>query len=267
MSSYEEDSPVVATCNYEYAEVVRNQNCLYNNNPPLLQDQQQISLLAHAIVVSESLLQMCSESSLFQRLPVSVLHRSLGGLGVPDEHLPTALTVFRVLLVILLTLTVYYICWGKRHMRNRKALTRELTQAQQRVRDLQAKMDELDQQEIYSSRNQKEIRIFMDGAFDLLHYGHMNAFRLARSLGTHLIVGVNSDASITQCKGAPLMADEERLTMVKQCKFVDEVVEDCPYVMSPEYLEWVISKFMCKKSQKKGVYYSFFVCPLTEVFR
>jgi ethanolamine-phosphate cytidylyltransferase len=74
-------------------------------------------------------------------------------------------------------------------------------------------------------------------------YGHMNAFRLARSLGTHLIVGVNSDESITACKGAPLMNDEERLTMVSACKFVDEVVPNCPYVMSKEYLDYVIEKY------------------------
>eukprot|EP00957_Ditylum_brightwellii_P045415 3442366-Ditylum_brightwellii.AAC.1 len=83
----------------------------------------------------------------------------------------------------------------------------------------------------------------MDGAFDMMHYGHMNAFRLGRSLGTHLVVGVNSDASITQCKGAPLMNDQERLTMVEGCKFVDEVVPGCPYVMNKEYLDYVIQKF------------------------
>merc|ERR1711957_420612 len=89
----------------------------------------------------------------------------------------------------------------------------------------------------------RKIRIFMDGAFDLMHYGHMNAFRLARSLGTELIVGVNSDETITKCKGAPLMKDEERLTMVRGCKFVDQVVEGCPYVMNQEYLNQVINKY------------------------
>ena len=86
----------------------------------------------------------------------------------------------------------------------------------------------------------KDIRIFMDGAFDLMHYGHMNAFRLGRSLGTFLIVGVNSDSSITECKGPPLMNNKERLTMVKSCKFVDEVITDCPYIMGTEYVNWVI---------------------------
>lgn len=91
--------------------------------------------------------------------------------------------------------------------------------------------------------NDKEVRIFMDGAFDMMHYGHMNAFRLAKSLGTHLIVGVNSDESITKCKGIPLMNDQERLTMVAGCRFVDQVIPGCPYVMNSEYLDYVFKTF------------------------
>ena len=83
----------------------------------------------------------------------------------------------------------------------------------------------------------------MDGAFDVMHYGHMNAFRLGRSLGTYLIVGVNSDESITQCKGPPLMNDEERMTMVKGCKFVDEVVPNCPYIMTTDYLDYIFETY------------------------
>ncbi len=89
----------------------------------------------------------------------------------------------------------------------------------------------------------REIRIFMDGAFDVMHYGHMNAFRLGRSLGTYLIVGVNSDESITTCKGPPLMNDTERLTMVESCKFVDMVVPNCPYVMTSEYLDYIFETY------------------------
>jgi bifunctional ADP-heptose synthase (sugar kinase/adenylyltransferase) len=29
----------------------------------------------------------------------------------------------------------------------------------------------------------RDIRIWMDGAFDMMHYGHMNAFRQAKALG------------------------------------------------------------------------------------
>lgn len=89
----------------------------------------------------------------------------------------------------------------------------------------------------------KQVRIFMDGAFDMMHFGHMNAFRLGRELGTHLIVGINSDESITECKGPPLMNDHERRTMVESCKFVDQVLPDCPYIMNKEYLDFIIREY------------------------
>lgn len=56
--------------------------------------------------------------------------------------------------------------------------------------------------------------ILSTGAFDMMHYGHMNAFRQAKSLGTFLVVGVNSSESITKCKGPPVMDDEERIATV-----------------------------------------------------
>ena len=90
----------------------------------------------------------------------------------------------------------------------------------------------------------RELRIWMDGAFDMMHYGHVNAFRQGRALGTHLVVGVNDDASITRCKGTPpVMNDDERLAMVGACKFVDEVVPKVPYVMSDEYVRWMIQTY------------------------
>eukprot|EP00527_Entomoneis_sp_CCMP2396_P006616 CAMPEP_0198142054 /NCGR_PEP_ID=MMETSP1443-20131203/4952_1 /TAXON_ID=186043 /ORGANISM="Entomoneis sp., Strain CCMP2396" /LENGTH=489 /DNA_ID=CAMNT_0043804991 /DNA_START=105 /DNA_END=1574 /DNA_ORIENTATION=+ len=128
-------------------------------------------------------------------------------------------------------------------MRRRSRLKRELREAKAKLKYLQDKLQLLQMDGDGGSGNKKEVRIFIDGAFDLMHYGHMNAFRLARSLGTHLIVGVNSDESITACKSAPLMNDEERLAMVKGCKFVDEVIPECPYVMSKEYLDDVMEKY------------------------
>ena len=58
------------------------------------------------------------------------------------------------------------------------------------------------------------MRIWKDGVFALMHYGHVNAFRQGRSLGDYLIVGVNSTASITACKGAPLLSAAERCPLV-----------------------------------------------------
>jgi ethanolamine-phosphate cytidylyltransferase len=76
-----------------------------------------------------------------------------------------------------------------------------LMKAQRTVRDLEEKLLSLEQNDLRMSNKGKDIVIFMDGAFDMMHYGHMNAFRQGRSLGTKLIVGVNDDESITACKG------------------------------------------------------------------
>lgn len=38
----------------------------------------------------------------------------------------------------------------------------------------------------------KGVRVYMDGCFDLMHYGHANALRQAKALGDELVVGVVS---------------------------------------------------------------------------
>lgn len=70
-----------------------------------------------------------------------------------------------------------------------------------------------------SGQPKEQIRIWMDGAFDMMHYGHMNAFRQARALGTFLVVGVNDDESITACKGAPPVLNNGKLSHLNQLGF------------------------------------------------
>lgn len=59
-------------------------------------------------------------------------------------------------------------------------------------------------------RKKKPIRVYMDGCFDMMHYGHCNALRQARALGDQLVVGVVSDAEITANKGPPVTPLNER---------------------------------------------------------
>ena len=56
----------------------------------------------------------------------------------------------------------------------------------------------------------KPIRVYMDGCFDMMHYGHCNALRQARALGDQLVVGVVSDAEIIDNKGPPVTPLNER---------------------------------------------------------
>ena len=93
----------------------------------------------------------------------------------------------------------------------------------------------------------KPIRVWIDGCYDLTHFGHYNAFRQARALGDYLIVGLNPDSEVIKYKGsAPVNTDEERYEVIKACKWVDEVVRDVPYVLDEKYLhEFVFGKMQC----------------------
>lgn len=90
----------------------------------------------------------------------------------------------------------------------------------------------------------KPIRIYMDGCFDMMHFGHSNALRQARAVGTQLVVGLIGDEEIIANKGAPpVMPFHERLEALKACKFVDEVIEKPPYDVTPEWTRTLVSKY------------------------
>lgn len=70
-----------------------------------------------------------------------------------------------------------------------------------------------------------EVVVFTNGCFDLLHPGHIALLKQARALGTKLIVGVNSDASVARIKGAarPFVGENDRAEILKNLRFVDDV--------------------------------------------
>lgn len=61
-----------------------------------------------------------------------------------------------------------------------------------------------------NTKKKKKVRVYMDGCFDMMHYGHANALRQARALGDELVVGVMSDEEIKANKGPPVMSMDER---------------------------------------------------------
>jgi D-beta-D-heptose 7-phosphate kinase/D-beta-D-heptose 1-phosphate adenosyltransferase len=75
--------------------------------------------------------------------------------------------------------------------------------------------------------------VFTNGVFDLLHPGHVDVLTGARSRGAHLVVGLNSDASVRRLKGPdrPVRAAAERAYVLAALEAVDAVVvfdEDTP---------------------------------------
>ncbi|CAL9069458.1 unnamed protein product [Musa banksii] len=92
-------------------------------------------------------------------------------------------------------------------------------------------------------RRRKPVRVYMDGCFDMMHYGHCNALRQAQALGDQLVVGVVSDHEITANKGPPVIPLHERMLMVGAVKWVDEVIPDAPYAITEEFMNKLFTEY------------------------
>ena len=82
-------------------------------------------------------------------------------------------------------------------------------------------------------RSQGRRIVFTNGCFDILHKGHVDYLRFARSKGDVLLVGVNDDASVSRLKGPerPVNCLEDRMEVLAALEMVDAVVafgEDTP---------------------------------------
>jgi len=67
--------------------------------------------------------------------------------------------------------------------------------------------------------------VLVTGGFDPLHSGHIAYFEAAKKLGDQLVVGINSDAWLVRKKGRTFMPLKERVTIVKNLKNVDWVMD------------------------------------------
>ena len=85
---------------------------------------------------------------------------------------------------------------------------------------------------IWKFKDQKVV--FTNGCFDIIHRGHVEYLAKAASLGDHLVIGVNTDASVKRIKGLsrPVQDENTRALVLAAFSFVSKVVlfdEDTPY--------------------------------------
>ena len=100
---------------------------------------------------------------------------------------------------------------------------------------MKTKIQTAQQLEILLSENfrQNNTIVFTNGCFDILHKGHFHLLSSAKKLGDILIVGLNSDDSVSRLKGPerPVNKEESRGLLLVELDYVDYVVvftEDTP---------------------------------------
>ena len=105
--------------------------------------------------------------------------------------------------------------------------------------------------ERYKAQGKKVV--FTNGCFDILHVGHVKYLQVAKSFGDILIVGLNSDASVSRLKGPsrPINMAEDRAYLLAALEAVDFVVpfeDDTPY----ELIKMIAPNTLVKGGDYKG---------------
>ncbi len=99
--------------------------------------------------------------------------------------------------------------------------------------------------------------VFTNGCFDILHVGHVDYLERARELGDFLVVGLNSDASVTRIKGSgrPVNLVQDRARVLAGLGCLDFILvfdQDTPYelikVVRPHILvkggDWTVDRIV-----------------------
>lgn len=93
--------------------------------------------------------------------------------------------------------------------------------------------------------NENKRLVFTNGCFDILHRGHIDYLAKAADYGDVLVIGLNTDDSVSRLKGPhrPIQDEKSRAEIMAALEFVDLVVyfnEDTPYdlikVVQPDVL-------------------------------
>jgi len=70
------------------------------------------------------------------------------------------------------------------------------------------------------------MKVWTNGCFDVLHRGHIEMFKYAKSLGDELVVGIDTDEKVKKDKGKnrPINNLQDRMYMLQSIKYIDRVI-------------------------------------------
>lgn len=82
------------------------------------------------------------------------------------------------------------------------------------------------------------MKVWINGCFDILHYGHIKLIKYANSIGDYLVVGIDTDRRVKELKGSdrPYHTEAQRRYNLLSIRGVDKVV----FFDTDEELQWNI---------------------------
>ena len=98
------------------------------------------------------------------------------------------------------------------------------------------------------------IKVWTNGCFDILHRGHIELFRYAKSLGDELVVGIDTDEKVKLDKGEdrPINNLQDRMYMLQSIKYIDKVIPFDSTKDLEKTIKWYRPNIMVIGSDWKG---------------
>jgi cytidyltransferase-like protein len=78
--------------------------------------------------------------------------------------------------------------------------------------------------------------VFADMVMDIFHSGHVKFLRNISQFGDRVIAGLITDEDAASYKRTPIISLRDRAEVVRACKYVDEVIEGSPLIVTEEFL-------------------------------
>lgn len=78
---------------------------------------------------------------------------------------------------------------------------------------------------LYPPTQPNDIVVYVPGAFDLFHIGHVNFLKKCHELGNYIIIGLHDDWDVNRYKGKnyPIMNLQERVLSVLACRVCESM--------------------------------------------
>lgn len=85
----------------------------------------------------------------------------------------------------------------------------------------------------------RPVRVYCEGIWDLFHVGHARCMMQAKNVfpNVYLLVGISDEESTHDIKGITVNTENERINIVRHCRYVDEIVTGRKIRITPEFLE------------------------------